>query len=77
MPLFSNGNESRLSNDDKASAINLAFFLDVTNYNIKLLKQISDTLNENEKRKLYKFWRELSPVSAKAYLCMAEFEGRL
>lgn len=77
MFLFSDWNKCELSNDDKASAINLAFFLDVTNYNKTVLEKISNTLTEDEKKKLYKFWKNLSPTTARAYFCMAEFERRI
>ena len=77
MLLFSDGDECKLSNDDKASAINLAFFLDVTNYNKHILKQVSEIFTEKEKEKIYAFWKETSEVSARAYLCMAEFERRI
>ena len=65
MPLFLKG-ESPLSDDERAAAINLAFLLDITNYDKKILKEISEKLTAS-----------LTPVTAKAYLCMAEFEERI
>ncbi len=77
MSLFSDKGKYTLDNDDRACAINLAFFLDVTNYDKCLLQKISTTFNEEEKQGIYNFWKNLSPMTARAYLCMAEFEGRI
>lgn len=76
MPMFLKG-ESPLSDDERAAAINLAFLLDITNYDKKILKEISEKLTKSEKRHVLSFWASLTPVTAKAYLCMAEFEERI
>ena len=66
-----------LSSDDIASAINLAFFLELSGYRIDILKSVSEILSEPEKRAIYDLWLEVSPATARAWLCMAEYEGRL
>ena len=77
MLLFSDKSKGSLSDDEKASAINLAFLLDITNYDKNLIEEISNKLTESEKHKIYKFWAQLTPVTSRAYLCMAEFERRI
>ena len=71
------GNFCSLSDDGMASAINLAFFLESVNYEIETLKIVSETLTESQKLSLYYFWKNLSPTTMRAWLCMAEFEERI
>lgn len=74
---FYQKNETRLTADDRAAAINLAFLLDVYGYDKQILKYISEILSEGEKRTLCAFWGSLTEVTARAALCLKEFEGRL
>ncbi len=74
--LFSEG-QFVLSDNDKAAAINLAFLLDINCYNTTYLQIVSLVLTEREKRAIYDFWANLTPETHRAYLCMAEYEGRI
>lgn len=66
-----------LSPDDKAAALNLAFLLDIYCYENEILKFVSLCYAENMKLAIYDFWMNLTPQTQRAYLCMAEYEGRI
>ncbi|MDO5437028.1 MAG: hypothetical protein Q4F80_02400 [bacterium] len=66
-----------LTNNDKAAALNLAFLLNIVCYDREILKLVSLVFSKEEKLAIYEFWQKLTPETARAFLCMVEFEGRI
>lgn len=77
MHSFFCGTHCHLSSNDKAAAINLAFLLDIYCYEKEILNFVSNCFTEEEKLAIYAFWLGLTTDTQRAYLCMAEFEGRI
>ncbi len=66
-----------LSNDEKAAALNLAFLLELSDYDETMLNFVSNYFKEDQKHAIYAFWAGLTPATQMAYLCMADFEGKI
>lgn len=74
---FYNGCSAVLSDDEKAAAINLVFLMDIVNFDKCVLKAVSEAFDENYKLLLYDFWKNLSLDTARAWLCMVDYEGKI
>ncbi len=70
-------NTRGLTDNAKAAAVNLAFILELQDYDEKLLFKISQVLTNEEKTALYYFWINLTETTARAALCLREFERKI